>query len=51
MEHQESYLIGLLNFLGVTDVTVVRGEGLAFGPEAKEAAIANALKDIAAIEA
>jgi FMN-dependent NADH-azoreductase len=51
VEHQESYLIGLLNFLGVTDVTVVRAEGLAFGPEAKEAAIANALKDIAAIEA
>jgi FMN-dependent NADH-azoreductase len=50
-EHQESYLIGLLNFLGVTDVTVVRAEGLAFGPEAKQAAIANALKDIAAIEA
>jgi FMN-dependent NADH-azoreductase len=51
VEHQESYLIGLLNFLGVTDVTVVRAEGLAFGPEAKQAAIANALNDIAAIEA
>lgn len=51
VEHQESYLIGLLNFLGVTDVTIVRAEGLAFGPEAKQAAIANALKDIAAIEA
>jgi FMN-dependent NADH-azoreductase len=50
VEHQESYLIGLLNFLGVTDVTVVRAEGLAFGPEAKQAAIANALNDIAAIE-
>lgn len=51
VEHQESYLIGLLNFLGVTDVTVVRAEGLAFGPEAKDAAIAGALDDIAAIEA
>lgn len=51
VEHQESYLIGLLNFLGVTDVTVTRAEGLAFGPEAKEAAIANALNEIAAIEA
>ncbi len=50
VEHQESYLIGLLSFLGVTNVTVVRAEGLAFGPEAKEAAIASALHDIAAIE-
>ena len=39
-EHQESYLIALLAFLGVTDVTVVRAEGLAFGPEAKEAVVA-----------
>ncbi|SHN37706.1 FMN-dependent NADH-azoreductase [Rhizobacter sp. OV335] len=50
-EHQESYLIGLLSFLGLTDVMVVRAEGLAFGPEAKEAAVASALEDIAAITA
>ncbi len=51
LEHQESYLIGLLAFLGVIDVQVVRAEGIAFGPEAKEAAIAHALQDIAAIAA
>jgi FMN-dependent NADH-azoreductase len=51
LEHQESYLIGLLAFLGITDVTVVRAEGIAFGPEAKEAAVSQALKDIAAIPA
>jgi len=51
LEHQETYLIGLLAFLGVTDVKVVRAEGMAFGPEAKEAAIAHALEDIAAIAA
>lgn len=49
LEHQESYLIGLLAFLGVTDVEVVRAEGIAFGPEAKDAAIARALENIAAI--
>lgn len=49
LEHQESYLTGLLTFLGVTDVQVVRAEGIAFGPEAKEAAVARALEDIAAI--
>jgi FMN-dependent NADH-azoreductase len=50
-EHQESYLIGLLSFLGVKEVKVVRAEGLAFGPEAKQAAVASALEDIAAITA
>jgi len=51
LEHQESYLLGLLAFIGVTDVKVVRAEGIAFGPEAKEAAMAHALEDIAAIAA
>jgi FMN-dependent NADH-azoreductase len=49
LEHQESYLIGLLAFIGIVDVTVVRAEGLALGPQAKDAAIAHALADIAAI--
>lgn len=51
LEHQESYLAGLLAFLGVTDVTVIRAEGIAMGPEAKDAAITRALADIAAISA
>jgi FMN-dependent NADH-azoreductase len=51
LEHQESYLIGLLAFIGVVDVTVVRAEGLAMGPQAKDAAISQALADIAAISA
>jgi FMN-dependent NADH-azoreductase len=51
LEHQESYLIGLLAFLGITDVTVMRAEGIAMGPEAKKAAVAEALADIAAISA
>lgn len=49
LEHQESYLIGLLGFLGVTDVKVVRAEGIAFSPEAKDVAISRALENIAAI--
>ncbi len=49
VEHQESYLIGLLAFLGVTDVTVVRAEGVAISADAKQAAIAGALEDIAAM--
>src|SRR6202453_2432076 len=37
LEHHESYLLGVLAFIGLTDVAIVRAEGLAFGPEAKEA--------------
>ena len=51
LEHQESYLIGLLAFLGVVDLTVVRAEGLALGAQAKDAAISRALADIAALSA
>jgi hypothetical protein len=46
-----SYLTGLLAFLGVTNVEVVRAEGVASGPDAKDAAVARALEDIAAIAA
>ena len=51
LEHQESYLIGVLAFLGVVDVTVVRAEGLGLGAQAKDAAISQALADIAALSA
>ena len=50
-EHHESYLTTILNFIGLTDVTVVRAEGLAFGPEAREAAMLKARERIAAIAA
>jgi FMN-dependent NADH-azoreductase len=51
LEHHESYLIGVLAFIGLTDVTVVRAEGLAFGPEAREAAMSKARANIAALAA
>ena len=51
LEHHESYLLGVLSFIGLTDVTVVRAEGLAFGPEAKEAAMLKARQNIAAMAA
>jgi len=50
-EHHESYLTGVLAFIGLTDVAVVRAEGLAFGAEAKEAAMSKARQHIAAIAA
>src|ERR1700733_7825370 len=51
LEHHESYLLGVLAFIGLTDVTVVRAEGLDFGPEAKEAAMLKARANIAALAA
>jgi FMN-dependent NADH-azoreductase len=50
-EHHESYLTGVLSFIGLTDVAIVRAEGLAFGPEAKEAAMLKARENIAAMAA
>jgi len=46
MEHQESYLKTVFGFFGVTDVRVVRAEGLAMGEAAKAAALASAEIDI-----
>lgn len=42
LEHQESYLRGIFGFLGITDLTFVRAEGLNMGPERRQAAIAAA---------
>jgi FMN-dependent NADH-azoreductase len=49
LEHQESYLKGVFGFLGVHDVAIVRAEGLAFGPEARNAAMARARADLASL--
>lgn len=51
LEHHESYLRGVLGFIGLTDVTVIRAEGLNLGEEPKAAAIAEAKAQIAALAA
>ena len=48
MEHQESYLKTVFGFLGITDVRIVRAEGLNMGPEAKAEALGAAEKDLTA---
>jgi FMN-dependent NADH-azoreductase len=42
MDSQEPHLRTLLGFIGIDDVTFVRAEKLAFGPEAAEASLAQA---------
>lgn len=51
LDHQEQYLVGALRFIGLTDVTIIRAEGLALGDEAKTGAIAQAQSQIAALAA
>lgn len=49
MDHQETYLRAVLGFFGVTDVRIVRAEGLAMGDAAREQALAAAGLDIRAL--
>ena len=42
MEHQESYLRAVFAFLGITDVRIVRAEGLAISADARAQAMAQA---------
>ena len=46
MDFQENYLRALFGFIGVTDVSFVRAEGLAMGDEQKAAAITSARESI-----
>jgi FMN-dependent NADH-azoreductase len=51
LEHHETYLKGVLGFIGLTDVTVIRAEGVAMGPDARQAALAGARQAIDALAA
>ncbi|WP_454909398.1 FMN-dependent NADH-azoreductase [Variovorax gossypii] len=46
MEHQESYLKAVFGFFGITDVRIVRAEGVAMGDDARATALASARADI-----
>lgn len=51
VDFQESYLKALLAFIGISEVTVIRAEGVALGEAARAAAIASARREIAALGA
>jgi FMN-dependent NADH-azoreductase len=51
LDHQETYLKGVLGFIGLTDVTIIRAEGINLGEEAKATAISKAKAEIAALAA
>lgn len=47
LEHQESYLRAVFGFLGITDLRIVRAEGLAMGDAVRSEALAEAEQAIA----
>ena len=49
LEHQESWLKGVFGFMGLKDVEVIRAEGVAYGPEAREASLKAALDEAKAL--
>ncbi len=51
MEHQESYLQAIFNFFGITDVRIVRAEGLSMGDAKKADSLASAANDIVKLAA
>jgi FMN-dependent NADH-azoreductase len=50
-DHQETYLKVAFGFLGITDITFIRAEGVAMGPEIRNGALASAKKETAALAA
>lgn len=48
LDAQEPHLKALLGFIGITDVEFIRAERLAFGPEVRDGAIADAQSELAA---
>ncbi|QND72891.1 FMN-dependent NADH-azoreductase [Tardiphaga robiniae] len=51
LDFQESYLKAALAFIGLTDVSIIRAEGLSISEEAKASAIASAKAEIEALAA
>jgi FMN-dependent NADH-azoreductase len=49
LDHQEAYLRAVMGFFGITDVEVVRAEGVAYGEDARAKAVAGAISQAAAL--
>ena len=50
-DHLSTYLEAIFRFLGIKEVEVIRAEGIAYGPDHDEAAMASAAEKIHAIAA
>jgi FMN-dependent NADH-azoreductase len=50
-DHLATYLEAILRFLGISDIETIRAEGIAYGPEQDQAAMASASEQIDAVSA
>ena len=48
-DHLATYLEAILRFLGISDIETIRAEGIAYGPEQDQAAMARASEQIGAV--
>jgi FMN-dependent NADH-azoreductase len=51
LEHLESYLRGILGFIGVTKLEFISADGIQIGPEHREKALASALQAVTNLRA
>jgi FMN-dependent NADH-azoreductase len=51
LDHQESYLKAVFGFIGITDISIVRAEGLAVSPESRKASMDAAVAEIGKLSA
>ena len=51
LEHQEPWLRSVFGFMGVTEIEVIRAEGIAHGPEQRETSLKAALAQAGALQA
>ncbi|WP_152048631.1 FMN-dependent NADH-azoreductase [Aureimonas psammosilenae] len=50
-EHAETYMRAALAFIGITNPNVIIAEGIAIGPDQRQASVAKALEEIGRLEA
>ena len=46
LDHQERYLRGFFGFLGISDITFIRAEGLSVSPDNRATAVQTALSEV-----
>ncbi len=51
LDHQETWLRAVFGFIGLKDIEVIRAEGIAYGPEQREASLKAALTQASALRA
>ncbi|MES2106141.1 MAG: NAD(P)H-dependent oxidoreductase [Pseudomonadota bacterium] len=51
MDHQETFLSSFFSFIGITDISFVRAEGVNLGAEQRQRALDSALAEVAQLKA